>query len=137
MRGCDYSVIALHLMTSNCLLTQHQWTTILCIKLCVYAFQREKEAYLLKIFELEKDLNQKQHAELEIAQLKGKLQVMKYIECGDESVVEEKLGKELEQLEKLRNALIKKERESNDELQQTRTVFIEVNTNDIFSFCFC
>lgn len=97
--------------------------------MCVYALQREKEAYLLKIFELEKDLNQKQHSELEIAQLKGKLQVMKYIECGDESVVEEKLGKELEQLEKLRNALIKKERESNDELQQARTVFIEVNTN--------
>ncbi|KMZ63535.1 hypothetical protein ZOSMA_3G00100 [Zostera marina] len=69
--------------------------------------KREKEAYLLKIFELEKDLNQKQHSELEIARLKGKLQVMKYIECGDESVVEEKLGKELEQLEKLRNALIR------------------------------
>ncbi|KAF8393058.1 hypothetical protein HHK36_021299 [Tetracentron sinense] len=92
--------------------------------------KREKEAALNKILTLEKQLDAKQKLELEIAELKGKLRVMKYLADGDDTGVvemnkelDEKIG-EMESLESLNQTLIVKERQSNDELQEARKELI-------------
>ncbi|RWR76721.1 factor of DNA methylation 5-like protein [Cinnamomum micranthum f. kanehirae] len=95
--------------------------------------KREKEAALMRILKLEEQLDNKQALELEIQQLKGKLQVMKHMESDDDSVkkkmeemneeLEEKMG-EMEGLESLNQALLIKERRSNDELQAARKELI-------------
>uniref|UniRef100_A0A1D1YTF8 Uncharacterized protein n=1 Tax=Anthurium amnicola TaxID=1678845 RepID=A0A1D1YTF8_9ARAE len=87
--------------------------------------KREKEAALSKILQLEKQLDQRQQLELEIEQLKGKLQVLKYLGDEDESELERKLAQEMTKLEDFNRSLITKERISNDELQEARKVLME------------
>ncbi|KAJ9689280.1 hypothetical protein PVL29_014788 [Vitis rotundifolia] len=98
--------------------------------------KREKEEALSKILQLEKQLDAKQKLEMEIEEIKGKLQVMKHLGDEDDTAVqnkmkemneelEEKVG-EMENLESLNQTLIVKERQSNDELQAARTELITV-----------
>ncbi|XXG66280.1 hypothetical protein AAC387_Pa05g3794 [Persea americana] len=103
--------------------------------------KREKEDALKKILHLEKQLDAKQALELEIEQLKGKLQVLKHMEGDDDTVqkrvlemikeLEEKEG-EMGDLEALNQTLIVKERKSNDELQDARKELI-VGLDDMLS----
>ncbi|KAJ4842951.1 hypothetical protein Tsubulata_026607 [Turnera subulata] len=97
--------------------------------------QREKEVALSKILELEKQLDAKHKVEMEIQDLKGKLQVMKHFDNQDDEAVQSKM-KEMEEelkekiddlhdVESLSRALTIKERESNDELQEARKVLIQ------------
>lgn len=96
--------------------------------------KREKEAALNKILYLEKQLDAKQKLELEIQQLKGKLNVMKYMGGEDDSGVKKKMEEmseelqekieEMEGLEALNQTLVVKERMSNDELQDARKELI-------------
>lgn len=103
-----------------------------------YLFQRHKEELHKKIIRLEKQLDAKQAAELEIEQLRGALNVMKHM-GGDEDNQEilnkvdgllknlrEKEG-ELDDLEALNQTLIVKERMSNDELQEARKELVNVS----------
>lgn len=87
--------------------------------------------------ELEKKLNDKQRLELEIGQMKGAVEVMKHMsENGDSEAIkkmksiEESLKEkeeDLEDLEDLSQALIIKERKSNDELQEARKELVNVS----------
>ncbi|KAG1371709.1 factor of DNA methylation 1 [Cocos nucifera] len=96
--------------------------------------KREKEVALKKIIQLEKQLDAKQKLELEIQQLKGKLQVMKHMGGEDDSAIKEKMEEmseelkekieEMESLEALNQTLVVKERTSNDELQEARSELI-------------
>lgn len=98
--------------------------------------QREKERLHMQIIELEKKLDAKQALELEIQRLRGAVQVMKHIGNDGDEEAEEKLGaiqdelkekeEELEGLEALNQALIVKERKTNDELQDARKELINV-----------
>ncbi|GAB4833701.1 hypothetical protein Ancab_031948 [Ancistrocladus abbreviatus] len=96
--------------------------------------QRQKEELHQKIIALEKKLDQKQALELEIERMRGAIQVMQHMEEeGDvenskkvdvlEKEMREKL-EELENMEALNQALIIKERMSNDELQEARKELI-------------
>lgn len=92
--------------------------------------KREKEKLHVQIIELEKKLDAKQALELEIERLRGAVQVMKHIRTGGDKEVDDKLvaiqvelkekEEELQDLEMLSQALIVKERKSNDELQEAR-----------------
>ncbi|XXG75209.1 hypothetical protein AAC387_Pa07g3768 [Persea americana] len=96
--------------------------------------KKEKEDALKKILMLEKQLDAKQALELEIEQLKGKLQVLKHWAGDDDDEVKKKvveMMKDLEEkesemvdLEALNQALVVKERKSNDELQDARKELI-------------
>lgn len=98
--------------------------------------QREKEAALKKILQLEKQLDAKQKLELEIQQLKGKLEVMKHMGGEEDSAVKKKIDEmseqlkdkieEMEDMEALNQTLVIKERKSNDELQEARKELIMV-----------
>ena len=55
--------------------------------------KRKKEETLKKIIQLEKQLNAKQKLEMEIEELKGKLQVMKHLADEDDAVVQKKIKK--------------------------------------------
>lgn len=98
--------------------------------------QREKEEALRKILELERENDTKQKLEMEIAELKGKLEVMKHLGGDDDAAVQNKIkemneelvGKmeEMEDLESLNQTLLAKERRSNDELQDARRTLITV-----------
>lgn len=95
--------------------------------------KREKEAALKKILELERDLNAKQKLEMEIEELKGKLEVMKHL--GDDAAVQNKIKEmnaeldekidEMKSVEDLYQTLVSKERQSNDELQEARKELIQ------------
>ncbi|KAL9265041.1 Factor of DNA methylation 1-like protein [Drosera capensis] len=96
--------------------------------------KREKEDALNKVLQLEKQLDAKQKLEMEIEDLKGKLEVMKYLGQDDDAVrkkMEEMTSElkqkadDLEDSENLNHALISKERVSNDELQKARKELIE------------
>ncbi|KAL8191620.1 hypothetical protein R6Q57_028351 [Mikania cordata] len=87
--------------------------------------KREKEKVHGKIIKLQKKLDEKQLLELEIKQMKGAIEVMKHVTKVDleaknklESIQTELKDKEeeLESLEELSQALIVRERKSNDEL---------------------
>ncbi|XP_068639742.1 protein INVOLVED IN DE NOVO 2-like [Aristolochia californica] len=92
-----------------------------------------KQQILDVMINLEKRLDAKQKLELDIEQLKGKLQVMECMGSIDASAetkveemkkeLEEKEG-ELEDVEALNHVLIVKERRSNDELQEARKMLI-------------
>ncbi|CDP09063.1 unnamed protein product [Coffea canephora] len=92
--------------------------------------KREKEKLHVQIIELEKKLDAKQALELEIERLRGAVQVMKHIGSGGDEEVDYKLvaiqvelkekEEALEDLEVRNQALIVKERKSNDELQEAR-----------------
>ncbi|KAK4487817.1 hypothetical protein RD792_003553 [Penstemon davidsonii] len=98
--------------------------------------KKEKEKLHEYIISLEKKLDEKQAVELEIEQLRGKLNVAKHMEDeGDLEVLNkvnllltslrEKEG-ELAYIETLNKTLILKERNSNDELQDARKELISV-----------
>ena len=93
---------------------------------------------------LEKQLDAKQAVQLEIEQLRGKVNVMKHM--GDEGDLEvlnqvdlllkalrEKEG-DLESLEDLNQSLIVQERKSNDELQDARKEMVNVSSLTLLNF---
>ncbi|CAH2067945.1 unnamed protein product [Thlaspi arvense] len=92
--------------------------------------KRKKEETLNKILQLEKELNSKQKLQMEIQELKGKLQVMRRVEDEDDEDIKkemkdmnEKLEEkcsELEDLEDTNSALMIKQRQGNDEIQEAR-----------------
>ncbi|XP_073127420.1 factor of DNA methylation 1-like [Henckelia pumila] len=96
--------------------------------------KREKEEALKKIFELERNLDEKQKLEMEIQELKGKIEVMKHLVGDDDAVAQHTRDQLREQLEEkveylnyrkeLNRQLLAKERESNDELQEARNELI-------------
>ncbi|XP_058195802.1 factor of DNA methylation 1-like [Rhododendron vialii] len=96
--------------------------------------KKEKQEALTKILQLERQLDAKQKLEMEIEELKGKLQVMKHLGDEDDAAVQNKIkemNEELDQkvdemgsLEDLNQTLIVKERQSNDELQEARKELI-------------
>lgn len=102
-----------------------------------FYIQREKEEALSKVLELERQLDAKQKLEMEIEELKGKLEVMKHLEDQNDDAVKQKMKdmadelqekvENLDDVEELNNTLITKERESNDELQDARKEMISVN----------
>ena len=104
--------------------------------------QREKEEALHKILELERQLDAKQKLEMEIEELKGKLQVMKHLGDEDDAAVQQKIKEMSEELEEkigdlndvesLNQALITKEWQSNDELQDARKELI-TSLSEMFS----
>ncbi|CAO2199881.1 unnamed protein product [Urochloa humidicola] len=95
--------------------------------------KKEKEAALNKILQLERQVDEKQKLELEIEQLKGKLEVVKHME--GEGVDVKKRSEELtaelnerieemEDLEALNQTLVIKERMTNDEIQDAKKELI-------------
>jgi len=96
--------------------------------------KREKEEAINKILQLEKQLDAKQKLEMEIEEIKAKLQVMKHLENEDDTSVRKKMEEmnetleekvdDLNDMEEMNNVLIAKERLSNDELQEARKQFI-------------
>ncbi|KAL0723601.1 hypothetical protein Bca4012_038200 [Brassica carinata] len=96
--------------------------------------KRQKEEALSKILLLETQLDTKQTLEMEIQELKGKLQVMKHLGDDDDEAVKQKMKEmndeledkksELEGLEQMNSALMTKERQSNDEIQAARKKLI-------------
>lgn len=108
-------------------------------------FQTQKENLNRRLLQLQTQLDAKQAVELEIQQLKGNLNVMKHM-VGDDGDLEvlrkvedihkslrEKEG-EYEDLQALNQALIVKERKSNDELQEARKELVTVSLSIKFSF---
>ncbi|XP_014516800.1 factor of DNA methylation 1 [Vigna radiata var. radiata] len=97
--------------------------------------KREKEEAYNKILQLEKQLDAKQKLEMEIEELKGKLQVMKHLGDEDDTAVQKRIEEmneelqekieNLESVESMNQTLIVKERQSNDELQQARKELIK------------
>ncbi|XP_068477708.1 factor of DNA methylation 1-like isoform X2 [Phaseolus vulgaris] len=97
--------------------------------------KREKEEAYNKILLLEKQLDAKQKLEMEIEELKGKLQVMKHLGDEDDTAVQKKIKEmndelqekieNLESVETMNQTLIVKERQSNDELQEARKELIK------------
>ncbi|KAK3121043.1 hypothetical protein QOZ80_8BG0645200 [Eleusine coracana subsp. coracana] len=95
--------------------------------------KKEKEAALKKILQLERQLDEKQKLELDIQQLKGKLEVVKHMEGQGVDVkkrseeltaeLNEKI-EEMEDLETLNQTLIVKDRMANDELQDAKKELI-------------
>ncbi|KAF8396789.1 hypothetical protein HHK36_018422 [Tetracentron sinense] len=96
--------------------------------------KKQKEDLHKRIIQLEKQLDAKQALELEIERLKGTLNVMKHMGGDEDLEVKKKMEEmseelkdkegELEGLEDLNQALIVKERKSNDELQDARKELI-------------
>ncbi|XP_074279495.1 protein INVOLVED IN DE NOVO 2-like [Silene latifolia] len=96
--------------------------------------KKEKEGLHKQILQLQKQLETKQALELEIEQLRGKLNVMKHVgDEGDMEVIKKVDGilkdlrekeESLEDVESLNQTLIVKERMSNEELQEARKELI-------------
>ncbi|CAL0315721.1 unnamed protein product [Lupinus luteus] len=96
--------------------------------------KRQKEQLHAKIIQLEKQLDMKQKLEMEILQLKGKLNAMKHMQDDGDLEVLNKLDalqkdlrekeQSLQELDALNQTLIIKERKSNDELQEARKELI-------------
>ncbi|KFK23204.1 hypothetical protein AALP_AAs44791U000100, partial [Arabis alpina] len=92
--------------------------------------KRQKEEALKKILQLETQLDTKQTLEMQIQELKGKLQVMKHLGDDDNDGVKLKIKEmndelddkksELEELEQMNSVLMTKERQSNNEIQAAR-----------------
>ncbi|KAI3450386.1 hypothetical protein Pfo_007051 [Paulownia fortunei] len=108
--------------------------------------KRQKELLHKKIIKLEAKLDQKQALELHIQRMRGAIEVMKHLtdEEGDmedkkklESIEEELRDKEeeLDGLESLNQALIIKERKTNDELQEARKQLINVLKDSRANIC--
>ena len=99
--------------------------------------QREKQVALQKILKLQQQLDAKQKLELEIQQLKGKLEVMKHMPGEEDSESKKKIKElteelqdkydEMEYMESMNQTLLIKERKSNDELQNARKELIAVS----------
>ncbi|XP_018627588.1 factor of DNA methylation 1-like isoform X1 [Nicotiana tomentosiformis] len=97
--------------------------------------KREKEKALRKILELEREIDARQKLEMEIAEFKGKLEVMKHLGSNDDAAVQNKIKEmneelkqkmeEMDDMESLNQTLLAKERQSNDELQDARHALID------------
>nr|QDC18030.1 factor of DNA methylation 1-like C [Hypericum perforatum] len=95
----------------------------------------EKQEALDKILRLEKQLDAKQKVEMEIEELKGKLEVMKHLDDQDDEAVKKKMKEmtdeleekkdDLSDLESLNQTLVLKEKQSNDELVEARKELTE------------
>lgn len=97
--------------------------------------QQEKEDAFRRQYKLEEDLTSKQNLEMELAQLRGKLEVMKHMGAEADTTskefdkVSEELKEKDEQLEAMESAnqaLIIVERRTNDELEQAKKELIQV-----------
>lgn len=97
--------------------------------------QQEKEDAFRRQYKLEEDLTSKQNLEMELAQLRGKLEVMKHMGAEADTTskefdkVSEELKEKDEQLEAIESAnqaLIIVERRTNDELEQAKKELIQV-----------
>ncbi|ESQ28309.1 hypothetical protein EUTSA_v10019728mg [Eutrema salsugineum] len=96
--------------------------------------KRQKEETLKEILQLEKELASKQKLQMEIQELKGKLQVMRHVEDEDDEDVKEKMKKMNEELEEksstleylqdTNTALTIKDRQGIDEIQEARDELI-------------
>ena len=81
-------------------------------------------------------MDAKQKLEMEIEEIKGKLQVMKHLGDEDDAAVQKKMEdmsnelqekvEDLNDVESMNHVLIAKERQSNDELQDARKQLITV-----------
>jgi hypothetical protein len=99
---------------------------ILC--LIGYMLQAETDAALKNLKELEIKLASKHKLELEVEQLKGKLEVMKHMGVGEDTELEienmrKALGKkdaEMDAIDSLNQTLIIKQRRTNDELEDAK-----------------
>jgi hypothetical protein len=97
--------------------------------------QAETDAALKNLKELEIKLASKHKLELEVEQLKGKLEVMKHMGAGEDTELEiEKMCKELEDkdaemddIDSLNQTLIIKQRRTNDELEDAKKDLISVS----------
>ncbi|XP_051189999.1 factor of DNA methylation 1 [Lolium perenne] len=104
------------------------------VRILVEKHKKEKEAALNKILMLEEQLDEKQKLELDIEQLRGKLEVVKHMEGEGVDVKKrtEELTKQLdermdamEHMDELNQTLIIKERMTNDELQDAKKELIK------------
>ncbi|KAM7254211.1 hypothetical protein ACFE04_031893 [Oxalis oulophora] len=103
------------------------------LTIAIHNTQREKEEALSKILKLEKELDAKQKLEMEIQELRGKLNVMKHL--GDDMAVQEKVDEmkreledkmdDLKDMEDMNTGLMVKERSCNDEIQEARKELLE------------
>ncbi|EXC10668.1 hypothetical protein L484_025250 [Morus notabilis] len=92
--------------------------------------KKQKEELHKKIIDLEKKLDKKQALELTIERYRGALEVMKHMGADEDMKLKKEMDEikenlkekeeEMEALEELNQALIIKERRSNDELQDAR-----------------
>ena len=97
-----------------------------------------------KILELKTQLDTKQTLEMEIQELKGKLQVMKHLGDADDEAVKQTMKEmndkledkksDLEQLEQMNSDLMTKERQSNFEIHAARKTLIAVRTLALLPF---
>ncbi|KAF7001141.1 hypothetical protein CFC21_016869 [Triticum aestivum] len=96
--------------------------------------EQEKEDAFRRQYKLEEDLTSKQNLEMELAQLRGKLEVMKHMGAEADTTskefdkVSEELKEKDEQLEAMESAnqaLIIVERRTNDELEQAKKELIQ------------
>ncbi|XP_039161305.1 factor of DNA methylation 4 isoform X2 [Eucalyptus grandis] len=95
--------------------------------------KREKEKLHRKIFELERELDDKQSLELDIERLRGALQVMKHMEDDDDVDLKqnmEEIEESLEAKEELRKVLTVKHWTTNVELQDARKELIKTFQNN-------
>ncbi|CAI0420756.1 unnamed protein product, partial [Linum tenue] len=102
--------------------------------------QREKDEALQKILQLEKQLESKQQLEMEIQQLKGKLNVLKHLEDQDDEAVKKAMKEmddelaakisDLADKDSLMTTLMVRERQSNDEVLEARKVMLQNNLTD-------
>lgn len=98
--------------------------------------QKEKEKLHAKILDLQRKLDAKQALELEIEHMRGALEVMKHMGEDEDAEVKKKMDEieqdlkdkeeDLEGMEELQQALVIKERKTNDELQDARKELINV-----------
>ncbi|CAN6907376.1 unnamed protein product [Brassica oleracea] len=96
--------------------------------------KRQKDEAMGKILELKAQLDTKQTLEMEIQELKGKLQVMKHLGDADDEAVKQTMKEmndkledkksDLEQLEQMNSDLMTKERQSNFEIHAARKTLI-------------
>ncbi|KAF0921722.1 hypothetical protein E2562_016995 [Oryza meyeriana var. granulata] len=96
--------------------------------------KKEKEDALRKQVELEKELDSKQKLELEIEQLRGRLEVMKHMGSEEDTTLKKELDElrakledkddDMMSMDSLNLALIIKERMTNDELKEAKKELI-------------
>ncbi|KAG8387847.1 hypothetical protein BUALT_Bualt02G0063800 [Buddleja alternifolia] len=108
--------------------------------------KKQKELLHKKIIDLEGKLDQKQALELQIQRIRGAVEVMKHMTNEEEDMedkkklesMEEELREkeeEFEDVESLNQALIIKERKTNDELQEARKELINVFKDGRANIC--
>ncbi|KAF4353746.1 hypothetical protein F8388_024315 [Cannabis sativa] len=101
----------------------------------VEELKRDEENALNKIHQLEKELVAKQRLEIEIKELRGKLEVMKHLKDEDDESIQKKMKEmndelhenvdDLDGLKILNQTLLTRERQTSNELQDAREALIE------------